>query len=97
MNYFDEHKIILGDIVSITMKGKRELAKVIMIGETKEHLELDKNFLSWVNKESLLDLDSIIVTWVNNNPLAHNDPNYAPVGNEMFTGIDEDMKLVRRK
>jgi hypothetical protein len=30
-----------------------------------------------------------VVEWIGANPLAHDDPRYAPVGNYMFSPLDE--------
>ena len=63
----------------------------------KKHLSLEKSFLDWVLKDNILDEDSIVVDWIEKNPLEHSNPDYAPVGNYMFTGIDEELKLIKRE
>jgi hypothetical protein len=61
-----------------------------MLGDTREHLDIDKQFLEWVEGDkTLLEPSYVVVEWVDHNPLAHNDPLYAPVGNYMFTQLDE--------
>ena len=94
MKYHDGLTIMLGDIVSVPMPEGKEKARVVMLGDTYEHLDIDKQFLSWVNKEKVLERTSIVVEWLGSNPLAHDDPQYAPVGNYMFTSVDECVKKV---
>ena len=96
MEYSDDRKILLGDIVEISMPEGTEIARVVMLGESYERLELEETFISWVIKDQILEKDSIVVEWINNNPLAHNNPEFAPVGNYMFTGISLDIKLIQR-
>ena len=56
----------------------------------REHLDIDKQFLDWVERDkSLLEPSYVVIEWIDQNPLAHNDPKYAPVGNYMFTELDE--------
>ena len=96
MKYRDDQEIMLGDIVELSMLNGKEIAKVVMLGESYLHLELEASFESWVKRDRILDQDSIVVEWVNENPLAHNNPAFAPVGNYIFTGISEDLKLIQR-
>lgn len=62
-----------------------------MLGDNYSHLKIDEQFLSWVKEERVLQESSVVVEWLGNNPFAHADPRYAPVGNYMFTVIDEDV------
>ena len=39
--------------------------------------------------------DAVVVEWIEQNRLAHDDPNYAPVGNYMFTIQDDCARQVR--
>lgn len=96
MEYIDGRKILLGDLIEISMPEGIEMGRVVMLGENYERLELEGSFISWVIKDQILDKDSIVVEWVNNNPLAHDNPEFAPVGNYMFTGISHDLKLEQR-
>jgi hypothetical protein len=89
MKYCNGSAIMLGDIVSVCMPSGIEKARVVMLGDTYEHLDIDKQFLSWVKMEKVLEETSIVIEWLGNNPLAHDDPQYAPVGNYMFTTVDE--------
>lgn len=96
MNYTDGKEVQLGDLVEIDMPKGLELARVVMLGENYQHLELEQSFKEWVLKEQILETNSIVIEWVGKNPLEHNNPEYAPVGNYMFTGISADIKLRER-
>nr|WP_315236422.1 hypothetical protein [uncultured Albidiferax sp.] len=61
--------------------------RVVMLGDTKEHLAIDEGFRSWALEENLLRDDTVVVEWVGENPLAHDDAALAPVGNYMFTTL----------
>jgi hypothetical protein len=87
MTYHDGSPVKLGDIVTISLRDCRAKARVVMLGDTREHLDIDKQFLEWVERDKALLEPSYVV--VDHNPLAHNDPQYAPVGNYMFTQLDE--------
>jgi hypothetical protein len=63
-----------------------------MLGDTLEHLNLDSEFVKWIIEDKIMDRDTIAVQWIGKNPLAHDDPKYAPVGDILFTGLDEDIK-----
>jgi hypothetical protein len=88
MNYHDGSAVKLGDIVSIPMPGGSAKARVVMLGDSGAHLEMETEFIEWVQSEKLLDSKQAVVEWIDQNPLAHSDPRYAPVGNYMFTGLD---------
>lgn len=88
MKYHDGSLAKLGDIVSIPMPGGSAKARLVMLGDTREHLDIDSGFIEWVESEKLLDATQVIVEWIGQNPLAHNNPQYAPVGNYMFTSLD---------
>ena len=92
MKYLDGSPITLGDVVQVPIPKGRAKARVVMLGETYEHLDIDKGFLEWVKAEKKLNKADIVVEWIGRNPLAHNDPRYAPVGNYMFTAVDEWVK-----
>lgn len=87
MVYTDGSRVRLGDIVEINMPDGTELARVVMLGDTHEHLDIDAGFLEWVVRANVLGIDQVVVEWVNRNPLAHSDPRYASVGNYMTTGL----------
>ena len=53
------------------------------------HLDIDTQFVAWVEKDHVLNESAVVVEWLDTNPFAHNDPQYAPVGNYMFSPADE--------
>jgi len=90
MKYPDGSRVKLGDIVTIPLPSGRARAKIVMLGDTREHLDIDQQFLDWIESDKkLLEPSYVLVEWVDRNPLAHDDPKYAPVGNYMFTQLDE--------
>ena len=92
MKYFDGSHIALGDQVVLPVPSGTAKARVVMLGETYEHLEIDPGFVSWVKKDKVLDAGSVVVEWIGDNPFAHSDPAYAPVGNFMFSPADEFLR-----
>jgi hypothetical protein len=96
MKYQSGIEVILGDNVTVNIPTGAEPARVVMLGETYEHLDLDKNFLDWVKKDRVLEDTSVVIEWINKNPFEHNDPKYAPVGNYMFTGLDSGVSFQKR-
>jgi len=89
MKYSNGIDVRLGDIISIDIPEGYRTARVVMLGNTMDHLDIDPKFLDWVNKENLIDESQVVVEWIGENPFKHNDPKYAPVGNYMFTEIDD--------
>jgi len=89
MHYHDGTAIALGDIVSVPVPEGTAQARVVMLGDTYEHLDIDPQFLKWVKTDRVLEPTSIVIEWVETNPFEHDDPQYAPVGNYMFTTVDE--------
>ena len=94
MNYHDGSLIRLGDIVTVPMPDGVAKARVVMLGDNYEHLDIDINFLAWVKRERVLETSHIVIEWLDQNPLAHSDLQYAPVGNYMFTPADECVQHV---
>ena len=88
MKYSDGSPVALGDMVTIRMADGDARARVVMLGDTREHLDVEESFIQWIESEELLAPSQVVVEWVDRNPLAHDDPQYAPVGNYMFTGLD---------
>jgi hypothetical protein len=89
MQYFDGSTVALGDIVNVPIPGGSAKARVVMLGETYEHLDIDAQFLAWVSSDRVLEPTSVVIEWLDANPFSHNDPQYAPVGNYMFSPLDE--------
>ncbi len=88
MTYHDGSPVTLGDIVTIPLQDGDAKARVVMLGDTQEHLDIDEQFVQWVQSDRLLELSHVVVEWVGRNPFSNGDPKYAPVGNYMFTGLD---------
>ena len=61
---------------------------------TLAHVGVDAEFRNWVLRENLLADDAVVIEWVGQNPLAHQDPRYAPVGDYMFTRLDDCVRQV---
>jgi hypothetical protein len=89
MRYHDGSLIVLGDLVEVPVPSGTRRARVVMLGDSYEHLDLDTSFLSWVQTEKVLRPSAVVIEWVGENPFAHDDPRYAPAGNYMFTDVDE--------
>ena len=89
MTYRDGTTVRLGDVVTVPVPGGSAKARVVMLGETYEHMDIDASFTAWVKRDRVLEPTSIVVEWLDANPAAHDDPRYAPVGNYMFSVLDE--------
>jgi hypothetical protein len=89
MRYHDGSEVMLGDVVKVLVPTGTAKARVVMLGESYEHLDIDAAFIAWVKKGKVLEPSSVVVEWVDRNPFAHDDPRYAPVGNYMFCPLDE--------
>jgi hypothetical protein len=96
MNYHDGSEVRLGDIVSVPTPQGDAQARVVMLGDTYAHLEIDPAFVEWVVTDRILAATSIFVEWIGPNPFAHSDPAFAPVGNQMSTVVDEHVRLESR-
>ena len=93
MQYHDGTLAKLGDIIIVPLHSGPIEGRVVMLGDTYEHLDLDAEFVTWVKKDMIIDSTLVAVQLIGENPLAHNDPRYAPVGDIMFTTLDEDVAL----
>ena len=89
MKYHDGTEVLLGDVISVPTPEGFAKARVVMLGDNYTHLPIDEQFLSWVKEERVLQKSSVVIEWLDSNPFAHNDLQYAPVGDYMFTTIDE--------
>ena len=97
MVYLDGTEIRLNDVVSVSVPEGYAFARVVMLGETYEHSAIGARFVEWVKQDRILESTSIVIEWLNENPFAHNDPKYAPVGNYMFTGVESGLHFVSRE
>jgi hypothetical protein len=89
VKYHDGTAVLLGDVVNVPVPGGTAKGRVVMLGDTYAHALIDIDFLAWVKAERVLDESSVVIEWVGGNPFAHDDPRYAPVGNYMFSPVDE--------
>ena len=89
VRYLDGSLVTLGDLVWVPVPSGSAKARVVMLGDTYAHLDIDAAFLKWVTNDRILETGSVVVEWLEGNPFAHSDPRYAPVGNYKFTPIDE--------
>ena len=62
MLYPSGEKIALGDIVSVEMPDGAAKARVVMLGHTREHLDMEAESLEWYSGEGLNSTD-IVVEW----------------------------------
>jgi hypothetical protein len=88
MKYHDGSLVKLGDIVVVRLADRSARARVVLLGDTREHLGVEEEFIAWAESAQLLDPSQVIVEWIDPNPFIHEDPQYAPVGNYIFTGLD---------
>jgi hypothetical protein len=89
ITYTDGRPVSLGDVIEISVSATATArGRIVMIGDTGEHLEIDRSFLDWVTRDKVLEPSQVVVEWLDSNPLPHNDPSHAPVGNYMFTQVD---------
>jgi hypothetical protein len=89
MKYHDGSNVSLGDVVNVPVPGGTAKARVVMLGDTYEHLDIKEGFVAWVKRDKVLKPTSIVIEWLSANPFEHDDPQYAPVGNYMFSPLDE--------
>ncbi len=54
MTYHDGSPISLGDVVRVPIPGGNAKARVVMLGDSYEHLDIDAQFLSWVERGRVL-------------------------------------------
>ena len=62
MKYPDGQIIELGDTVSLDMPNGWQEARVVMLGSTREHLEINQDSLDWYGSEGM-DSTDILVQW----------------------------------
>ncbi|MEO6968779.1 MAG: hypothetical protein ABI132_10070 [Rhodanobacteraceae bacterium] len=96
MQYRDGTEVMLDDTVSVPVPKGSALARVVMLGDSRAHLEIDARFLELVEVENWLGETEAIVEWLDENPFAHDSPKYAPVGRYMCTPMDEFVELKGR-
>ena len=88
---------MLGDEIMVQHGPDQEsLARVVAIGTDSVIDEIDQGFYSWAKSRSIIDKNTVVIEWVGANPLSHNDPNYAPVGNYMTLQSICSERFIRR-
>lgn len=85
MKYEDGQTVRLGDIIDIGLGDGLHRAKVVLLGDTGAYAGLDDETAKWAIESKHVGQDKVMAVWIENNPLAHNDPNYAPVANSIST------------
>jgi hypothetical protein len=88
MNYHDGSPARLGDIVAVRLADRTAKARVVLLGDTRQHLDVDAEFVEWAESEKLLAPSQVVVEWIDQNLLVNDDSQDAPIGNYMFTGLD---------
>jgi len=96
MNYLDGPEVRLGDVVRVPTPAGERRARVVMLGDTGQHLDRDAGFVRWVRDSRILAPTSVFIEWLDDNPFAHDDPQLAPVGNYMSTTVDEFVRFESR-
>jgi hypothetical protein len=97
MKYHDGSEMRLGDIVRTPIgKDVSTRGRVVMVGDTLDHLDIDPQFVSWVKKSQKLRSSQVVIEFMDKNPFEHEDPRFAPVGDYMFTPVDEWLTLESR-
>lgn len=96
MKYEDCQTVMLGDIVRLDLHDGDHTGRVIMIGDTGEYDGIDAQTANWALESGHVGKQNIMLEWVELNPLAHNDPKYAPVSNTLSTSL-RGVSLIRRK
>jgi hypothetical protein len=92
MKYHDGSEMLLGDIVRTPIgKEVTTRGRVVMVGDTLDHLDIDQQFLSWVKTSQKLGRNNVVIEFMDKNPFEHEDPKFAPVGDYMFTRVDESL------
>lgn len=96
MKYEDGQTVMLGDIVRLDLHDGDHAGRVIMIGDTGEYGGGDARTAKWALESGHVGKQNIMLEWVEPNPLAHDDPKYAPVSNTLSTSLC-GVALIRRK
>lgn len=97
MKYRCGTEVMIGDIIEVGYgPDQQALARVIAIGLTLVSDEVDKSFYEWAKDEQVISDQSVIVEWVKENPLANENPKYAPVANYMTLSSLCEERFLRR-
>jgi hypothetical protein len=84
--------ISLGDIVTVYLgDNKTAKARVVMLGDTYEHLNLDALYVDWLRRDRVLEPSAIVIEWLDRNPYALHAKGATQVDNFLITEPDEDI------
>ncbi len=84
MKYECGTEVMLYDVITVGYGPDQEsMARVVAIGADLAIDEIDQAFYSWAKREGIINEETVVIEWLGVNPLGHDDPNYAPVGNYM--------------
>lgn len=85
MKYNCGTEVMLGDIL-LTSHGENleSETRVVGIGTQSFSPSIDSQFIQWAIGDNLIKDNTVIIEWVGENPYAHNDLKFAPVGNQVF-------------
>lgn len=84
MKYSCGTEVMLGDEIMASYGPEQEsLARVVAIGLDLAVESIDRKFHDWAKEEGIISAESVVIEWRDENPMAHNDSNYSPVGNYM--------------
>jgi hypothetical protein len=99
MKYSCGNNVLLGDYITVQIgPEKYHEVQIIAIGMKLKTIDINDDEWEWMITENIINENSVIVQFVGENPLAHDDPNYAPVSNHMtIDSITDNEKLIRRK
>jgi hypothetical protein len=97
MKYRCGTEVLIGDEIEVAYGPNQEaLARVMAIGLTLASDEIDKSFYCWAKGEGVLSARSVVIEWIRENPLAHDDPQYASVANYMTLSSLCEERFIRR-
>ena len=89
MQYHDGTTASLGDVVDVGMAAGTARARIVMLGDTYEHLDIDRDFLSWVTTERKLSPNEIVVEWIEGESAC-------PQRSSLRTGRELSVLVIRR-
>ena len=97
MKYPCGTEVMLDDEIMVEHgPGQKSLARVVAIGVSRATPDIDRSFYDWAKDKDIINGTSVVVEWLGTNPLAHNDPNFAPVGKYMTLSSVSSETFLRR-
>ncbi|MBZ0166480.1 MAG: hypothetical protein K8I00_06705 [Candidatus Omnitrophica bacterium] len=84
MKYECGTQAMLGDEIMVSYgPNKKALGRVVAIGLDLVKEDIDKVFWAWAKKDNIINDQTVVIEWIKENPLAHDNPQHAPIGNYM--------------